>query len=200
MKLVIVSGFLGSGKTTLLLALVRRLSERGTGKIVIVENEVGAVGIDNQYLSMEGLQVRELYAGCVCCSLATDLVTTLRQIAALLQPEIVFVEPSGVARPDNLAATVRRYAGEVSAIRVLGLVDATRYEVIKEVVQPLLEATVAAADLILVNKADLCSPEEVAAIGADLTAMRPGDAPPVAAIVPISALQGTNLDAVVARL
>src|SRR3990172_1541975 len=148
MKLIIVSGFLGSGKTTLLLALVRRLSAGGAGKIVIVENEVGAVGIDNQYLSMRGLEVRELYAGCVCCSLATDLVTTLRQIAAVLQPELVFVEPSGVARPDNLAVTVRRYAREVSAIRVLGLVDATRYEVIKEVVQPLLEATVAAADLL----------------------------------------------------
>jgi G3E family GTPase len=194
-KLVIISGFLGSGKTTLLLALVRRLSASGAGKIVIVENEVGAVGIDNQYLTMEGLQVRELYAGCVCCTLASDLVTTVRQIAEVLSPDVVFVEPSGVARPDNLVDTVRRYGREVSDIRVLGLLDATRYEVIKEVVEPLLESTIATADLVAINKADLCSGEEMAAIEADVLARRPD-----ATVIPISATEGTNLGEVVARL
>ena len=63
MKLLLITGFLGSGKTTLLLGLVRRLTADDGLDFVILENEVGEVGIDGAYLEKQGLQVKDLLGG-----------------------------------------------------------------------------------------------------------------------------------------
>jgi G3E family GTPase len=193
MKLVILSGFPGSGKTTLLLALVRGLRERGVERIVIIENEAGEVGIDNQYLSLEGLQVRELYAGCVCCQLSSDLITTLRQVSTILAPELVLVEPSGVARADKLVEVVRTYAPEVAEIKVMALLDPTREEFwSQEGVPPFIAAAISAADLVAITKADLASSQELEAVRAAVK-----DSKPASRLIAVSGLVGTNLDQVV---
>ena len=75
MNLFVIAGFLGSGKTSLLLAVAKAVSESGR-KMAIIENEVGKVGIDDIVLRAEGLPVREIYSGCVCCSLRLDLINT----------------------------------------------------------------------------------------------------------------------------
>ncbi|MBT3287694.1 MAG: cobalamin biosynthesis protein P47K, partial [Victivallales bacterium] len=77
MQLIVVSGFLGSGKTTLLLALARELCRDGQRKVAVIENEVGAIGIDDALVADAGLPVREIYSGCICCSLRLDLIRTL---------------------------------------------------------------------------------------------------------------------------
>lgn len=192
MKLVVISGFPGSGKTTLLLALVRRLRAAGVGKIVIVENEAGEIGIDNQYLKLEGLEVRELFSGCICCQLSADLVTTLHQVAQVLAPSLVFVEPSGIARADQLVKVVRTYAPEVADIKVIGLLDPTRREFWEEV-PPFIAAAVEAADLVLVNKADAASEEEMRAVRAAVGSLKPS-----ARVMAVSGLRGTNLGEVLA--
>ena len=69
MQRVVVSGFLGAGKTTLLLELAKRYTEAGF-KIAIIENEAGQQGIDGAILSSAGYQVREIYAGCICCTMS----------------------------------------------------------------------------------------------------------------------------------
>ena len=76
---VVITGESGSGKTTLLLEIARRLAA-GSQKIAIIENEVGEVGIDGQYLRQEGLEVQEMFGGCVCCTLSVDLITTLKKL------------------------------------------------------------------------------------------------------------------------
>lgn len=78
MELIIISGFLGSGKTTLLLGMARSLVEASI-RVAIIENEVGEIGIDGQYLRQEGLEVQELFGGCICCTLSAGLVPTLRK-------------------------------------------------------------------------------------------------------------------------
>jgi len=152
-RLLLISGFLGSGKTTLLLQIARRLSA-DSRKIAIIENEVGQVGIDGQYLRREGLEVQELFGGCVCCTLSVDLVTTLKKLDRLVQPDRVILEATGVARPGDIVPTVRRYASMVDEIQVLLLVDAPRYEMLLEVMNPLVTAQVGAADLVVINKID----------------------------------------------
>ena len=76
MKIIMIGGLLGSGKTTILLKLVNQFKDYYK-KIIIIENEIGEIGIDGKYLQNEGLQVQELYSGCVCCTLSVDLVSTL---------------------------------------------------------------------------------------------------------------------------
>ena len=66
MKLLCVAGFLGSGKTTLLLEVARSMTASGL-KLAVIESEVGG-GVRD-----EGLPVRELFGGCICCTLQTGL-------------------------------------------------------------------------------------------------------------------------------
>ena len=77
-KIDIVSGFLGAGKTTLIKKL---LSEVFAGtKVVLIENEFGEIGIDGGFLKESGIEIREMNAGCICCSLVGDFGTSLKEV------------------------------------------------------------------------------------------------------------------------
>ena len=75
MEIQVVSGFLGSGKTTFLNQYLPCLQ----GKTVVIENEFGNVGLDGE-LIQEDVPVREIYAGCICCSLAIDFQKAIKRI------------------------------------------------------------------------------------------------------------------------
>ena len=77
MKLLSISGFLGSGKTTLLLRVAREFSKRFS-KVAIIENEIGEVSIDSKFLQKEGLEIQELFGGCICCVMQLDLIETIK--------------------------------------------------------------------------------------------------------------------------
>jgi G3E family GTPase len=187
-RLLMISGFLGSGKTTLLLEIARRMVA-GSQKIAIIENEVGEVGIDGQYLRREGLEVQEMFGGCVCCTLSVDLVTTLKKLDRLFQPETVILEATGIARPGDIVPTVRQYASMVDEIQVLILVDGPRYEMLLEVMTPLVTAQIGAADVVAINKID-----EMDEAGIDSIRRSIKDLNEETRVVAISAEQRINLE------
>ena len=188
MKLLLISGFLGSGKTTLLLQIARRLAA-ASQKVAIIENEVGEIGIDGQYLRREGLEVQEMFGGCVCCTLAVDLVTTLRKLEESVQADRVILEATGVARPGDIVPTVRQYASMVDEIQVLILVDGPRYEMLLEVMNPLVTAQIGAADVVAINKID-----EMDEAGIDSIRRSIKDLNEETRVVAISAEQRINLE------
>lgn len=190
MKLLLVSGFLGSGKTTLVLAVARTLVDDGAS-VAIVENEIGEIGIDGAYLAQEGLTVRELFGGCICCTLTAGLVDTLRELEATQRPDWAIVEPTGLAWPADLLAAVSSYLPQIETARVLTVVDTERWDSLVEVVAPLVGAQIAAADVIAVNKIDLAAPGEGRRVARAISAMNPG-----AAVVMTAASEGGNVDAV----
>ena len=73
MNIVVIAGFLGSGKTSLLLALARCAIESNGCRVAIIENEIGKIGVDGQMIQSEGFAVRELFSGCVCCTLRAEI-------------------------------------------------------------------------------------------------------------------------------
>ena len=79
MEIQIVTGFLGAGKTTFLNKYLPLLS----GKTVVIENEFGEIGIDGDRIQ-EDIPVREIFAGCICCSLAMDLGRESRRLPRIL--------------------------------------------------------------------------------------------------------------------
>ncbi len=188
MELLLISGFLGSGKTTLLLEIARRLAA-DAGNVAIIENEVGEVGIDGQYLRQEGLEVQEIFGGCVCCTLSVDLVTTLKKLDKTVRPETVILEATGIARPGDIVPTVRRYAPMVEKIQVLSLVDAARYEMLLEVMNPLMTAQIGAADIVAVNKIDRIDEAALLQIEHSLKSLNEK-----ARVVALSAEQKINLE------
>jgi G3E family GTPase len=162
MHLLVVTGFLGSGKTTLLLKLAG-LARACDRKVAILVNEIGEIGIDNQLMRHLGHNVWELLGGCICCSLAGDVIGTLERIQADFDPDIVLLEPTGAADPRNLMNILNKYHGvHFTSLTRVALLDPLRLTVLMAVLSPLITTTVQQADLVLINKADAASPEEMA--------------------------------------
>ncbi len=160
MKLLLIAGFLGSGKTTLLIQIAHHLVS-ASQSIAIVENEMGEIGVDGDYLNLEGLQVQELFGGCICCTLSTGLISTLEKVEELYHPDTVILEATGAARPGDILNNLNTYQSRVDGIQVITVVDANRYPMLKEMMEPLLTAQVEAADIVVINKIDQVEPEQV---------------------------------------
>lgn len=103
-KIDLFSGFLGAGKTTLIKKLI---AEAYVGeKLVIIENEFGDISIDGGFLQEAGVQVREMNAGCICCSLVGDFSTALMQVYRDYAPDRILIEPSGVGKLSDVVRAV----------------------------------------------------------------------------------------------
>jgi G3E family GTPase len=173
MKLLLVTGFLGSGKTTLILGLARVARESGR-RVAIIVNEIGEIGIDNQFMRRLDLDVWELTNGCICCTLSADLITTLHKLDAGYAPELVIVEPSGAAEPANLLRAMPYYRGRpLESTRWITVLDPLRLPMLLEVLAPLIEAGIGQADTLIISKTDLASPAEVEEAEAAARAINP---------------------------
>jgi G3E family GTPase len=174
----ILTGFLGSGKTTL---LKRVLTEAHGQKIAVIENEFGEENIDNDILVTDTQeQIIQMSNGCICCTIREDLRTTLQDLAQKkrrgeLDFERVVIETTGLADPGPVAQTFfmdDEIAESYLLDAILTLVDA------KHAQQQLDERQearrqVGFADRIFISKADLVSPDELAALQHRLTHMNP---------------------------
>ena len=189
MKVLIIGGFLGSGKTTLLLQLAKKLSLIPK-RVAIIENEIGEIGIDGKYLSLEGLAVQELYGGCICCSLRSDLRTTLGKVNQNIKPEWVLLEPTGAAYPGDIVDNIIRDVDYIDEYRVFILIDPVRYEMLLEMMTPLLTAQIDAADVIIINKIDEIDEETIKSVTASLMTLFNREKP----IIKISAEKKINID------
>ena len=107
-KIDIFSGFLGAGKTTLIKKLIKE-SFAGQ-KVVLIENEFGEIGIDGGFLKESGIQINELNAGCICCSLVGDFRTALQQVVEQYHPDRIVIEPSGVGKLSDVTRAVEGVA------------------------------------------------------------------------------------------
>lgn len=173
----IVTGFLGSGKTTLLNYI---LTERHGEKIAVIENEFGAVGIDNELLVSGEEQIVEMNNGCICCTVRGDLVRILGELAekragGTLAFERVLIETTGLASPGPVAQTFfldefvsTRYLldGVVTVVdAVHGMRQLDEHEQAQE--------QVGFADRLLLSKTDLVDAEQIEVLSQRLSSMNP---------------------------
>lgn len=164
MKIIILGGFLGSGKTSVLLQLAEYLASHSKNndsatKVMIIENEIGEKGIDNQLIEGNGYNVRNLFAGCVCCSLSVELVSAVKNISLEFDPEWLIVEATGVAYPAGIKKSLSDSIGMDSFI--MTVVDAPRWKRLSTAMETLVLQQLEGADMILINKIDQVSPETI---------------------------------------
>lgn len=170
----VIAGFLGSGKTTTILNLLKQREAAG-GRTVLLVNEFGQVGVDGATLEGTGGAVRELVSGCICCTLRNDFVVQLQEIATTLEPDLVVLEPSGVASLRDILQAMEspRLRGLVEGVRSVLVLDADDYDWFTALSEEFVGAQLGLAQLILLNKTDLASEDLVAQVTADVERRNP---------------------------
>ncbi|GBG55859.1 cobalamin biosynthesis protein CobW [Sporomusaceae bacterium FL31] len=102
----IVSGFLGAGKTTLILKMLKE--RKGNEKIFILENEYGKAGIDGILLSSNNAEIKEIYSGCICCSLKGEFTQVLKHAISSIKPDRILIEPTGIGKLSEILQIVQQ--------------------------------------------------------------------------------------------
>jgi G3E family GTPase len=161
----LVGGFLGAGKTTFIL---EQLKTAG-GKVAVLVNEFGKLGIDGALIRHEGgIDVVEMPGGCICCCQKQGLLDSIRSIAGRIGPELLLIEPSGVAEISELLQLLsdRSLEGVIRLDAVITVLDAETFLGFSEpeAFGLFFLDQVRCADLVLVNRADLVTPEVLEAI------------------------------------
>jgi G3E family GTPase len=170
----IIGGFLGAGKTTLLNYV---LSEDHGVRAAVLVNDFGAINIDAKLvIGVEGETVN-LANGCVCCTIRDDLVGAC---LGLLQrdelPEHLLIELSGVSDPVPVLNTfLETDLGAVFSLNcILTIVDAEQLPGLEGEMRHLARAQIAASDIVVLNKVDLVSRDDLASVKKRVHEVTPG--------------------------
>jgi cobalamin biosynthesis protein CobW len=178
----VITGFLGAGKTTMIRNMLMNAEGR---KIALIINEFGDLGVDGDVLKGCGAEacseddIIELNNGCICCTVADDFIPTMEKLLARdVRPDHIVIETSGLALPQPLVAAFN-WPGIKTSVTVDGVItvvdsaavaagrfaddhDALHAQRVKDEgldhespIEELFEDQLTAADLIILNKADL---------------------------------------------
>ena len=160
----LITGFLGVGKTTAVIDLLKR-KPRGSRWAVLV-NEYGDVSIDGALIegdAPDGVAVREVGGGCVCCASAPHLPVALHFLLLDAKPERLIIETTGLGHPARLLDTLRHnYHDRLELRATLGLVDPADFAKPEMRTNPVFADQIQMSDVLVMNKLDLAPPELVA--------------------------------------
>ena len=149
----IYSGFLGAGKTTLIKKMIQ---EAYCGqKLVLIENEIGEIGIDGGFLQEAGINITEMNSGCICCSLVGDFGKALTQVIEQYHPDRILIEPSGVGKLSDVIGAVNKVTNEeVTLGYTVAVVDAGKVKVYMKNFGEFYNNQVETASTIILSRTD----------------------------------------------
>jgi G3E family GTPase len=159
----LITGFLGVGKTTAILDLLARRPAHAPWAVLV--NEFGQVGIDGATLTQDGVAVREVPGGCICCSAQLPLRVTLTRLLREVRPQRLLIEPTGIGHPAGVIDVLRSegLANAVELRNVICLVDPRQLSDARYASLDTYRDQLSLADLLVANKSDLASAEQMQA-------------------------------------
>ena len=176
--LTLLTGYLGAGKTTLLNAMLRDAS---AGRIAVVVNEFGDVGLDHDLIVETTEETVLLSSGCMCCTVRGDLVQALeglieKRSAGKLDFDRIVIETTGLADPAPILHTLIVTPSLGAALRLDGVVTVCDAALGPRTLDAGFESVqqVSMADVLVLSKTDLVTPAEATAFRARLAALAPG--------------------------
>ena len=172
-KIDIFSGFLGAGKTTLIKKLIKE-SFAGQ-KVVLIENEFGEIGIDGGFLKESGIQINELNAGCICCSLVGDFRAALQQVVEQYHPDRIVIEPSGVGKLSDVTRAVEGVAEhlDVKLNSFVTVADVNKVKMYMKNFGEFYDDQISHASCIILSRTQNATEEKIAAAVAMLREKNP---------------------------
>ncbi|WP_286946884.1 GTP-binding protein, partial [Acetobacterium sp. UBA5834] len=167
LKVIVLGGFLGSGKTSVLLQLAeflvaRSLNNENTTPVVIVENEIGGSGVDNLLLENQGLTVKNLFAGCACCTSSAQLEDTVSYLKKEFDPQWLVIEATGLAYPDKIKQTIED--AFLVETEIITIIDAKRWFRLIAAMEPFVSGQLENASSVLINKVDTVDEQKVQSV------------------------------------
>ena len=160
----LVTGFLGVGKTTAVIDLLQRKAAGSRWAVLV--NEYGAVSIDGALIEgsgPDGVTVKEVGGGCVCCASAPFLPVAIHFLLLEARPERLIIETTGLGHPARLLDSLRMsYHGRLDVRATLGLVDPADFAKPEMKDNPIFIDQIQMADVLVMNKLDTATPELVA--------------------------------------
>ena len=156
----IITGFLGAGKTSAILHLLKSKPENERWAVLV--NEFGEIGVDGslfegQHTNEQGVFIKEVPGGCMCCAAGLPMQIALTSLLALARPDRLLIEPTGLGHPVEVLGVL---AGEsfqkyLSIEQIITLVDARHVSDARYTDHDTFNQQLSIADVIVGNKSDL---------------------------------------------
>ena len=169
----VLTGYLGAGKTTL---LNRILSEPHGKKYAVIVNEFGEIGIDNELVVDADEEIFEMNNGCICCTVRGDLIRIMEGLMKRRGKfDAIIIETTGLADPAPVAQTffVDEDVQKKSRLDAVVTVADAKWLSARLKDAPEAKSQIAFADVIVLNKTDLVSADELAEVEARIRAINP---------------------------
>ena len=157
----VISGFLGAGKTTLINNLLESFPYGA--RIMVLVNEFGRISIDKKTIKADPSNIVDLSGGCICCGMFTELIASLRFALDELRAEVILIESTGLAVPQEIArqALSPFFEGRVECGGIITVVDAGG---MLKPDYPIIEAQLKEANVVVLNKIDLIESKTLAEV------------------------------------
>lgn len=157
----VISGFLGSGKTTAILHLFTQKPD--TEKWAVLVNEFGETGIDGEIYQSNGITVKEIPGGCMCCTQGLPLQVAVNRLLKATHPDRLIIESSGVGHPSGVLKTLSDTGfNNVLILKAsICLLDPMHLLDDALLTNALFVEQLSCADILVANKTDLASIESL---------------------------------------
>lgn len=161
MNVLVISGFLGAGKTT----FIRELASRTGRQVMVYENECGQADIDSMILETDEIRVWESLENCICCSGKQDFASSVLTIANTIDPDILVVEPTGIAKLSSVLENVGMVSYErIQVLPSIAIVGADTWSRQHRRYPEIFLDQMMSADTVVISKTDLAGPGDTAAV------------------------------------
>ncbi len=156
----IITGFLGTGKTSTILQLLKKKPKDERWAVLV--NEFGEIGIDGaliegQYSEQQGVYIKEVPGGCMCCTAGLPMRVALTQLLRRAKPDRLLIEPTGLGHPKEVMHTLNddNFRKIIAVEKIITLVDARQLSDARYTKSETFKEQIAIADVIIGNKQDL---------------------------------------------
>ncbi|WEG17363.1 GTP-binding protein [Alkalihalophilus pseudofirmus] len=174
-EVIILSGFLGSGKSTLLSRLLSYEKKRGR-KVAVLMNELGKVSIDSSVVPSD-IPLKEMLNGCICCSIQGELSVQLKELTEEHTLDVIYIEATGAAHPLDVldACTHPLLSASIQIQASISVVNSKQWleQKMSNMMKKLITHQVKFADIVLINKIDQITENELTKVKATIEKENP---------------------------